>query len=77
MLQHKLFTMAMLCLSASLIISCGSSDSGARKTQAGEKNDDPKVLNLFIWSDYLAPDTIASFEKLTGVKCLISIPTRR
>jgi putrescine transport system substrate-binding protein len=66
------FTMAMLCLSASLIISCGSSDSGARKIQAGEKNDDQKVLNLFIWSDYLAPDTIASFEKLTGVKVHVS-----
>jgi len=64
--------MAMLCLSATLIISCGGSDPGARKTQAGEKNDDYKVLNLFIWSDYLAPDTIASFEKLTGIKVHVS-----
>jgi len=26
------------------------------------------VLNLYIWADYLAPDTIANFEKLTGIK---------
>jgi putrescine transport system substrate-binding protein len=49
----------MLCLSASLMLSCGSSDSGTPQ---------PKVLNLYIWSDYLAPETIASFETLTGIK---------
>ena len=27
-----------------------------------------KVLNLFIWSDYLGPDTIANFTKATGIK---------
>jgi len=68
MLQHKLFAMAMLCLSASFMISCGSPDSGSRKTQAGDKNADNKVLNFYNWADFIAPDTIASFEKLTGVK---------
>ncbi len=28
----------------------------------------PKVLNLYIWSDYLAPNTLADFEKQTGIK---------
>ena len=27
-----------------------------------------KVLNLYIWSDYLAPNTLADFEKQTGIK---------
>jgi len=27
-----------------------------------------KVLNVFNWSDYVAPDTIANFEKETGIK---------
>ncbi len=27
-----------------------------------------KTLNLYIWSDYLAPDTIANFTKETGIK---------
>ena len=27
-----------------------------------------KVLNVYNWSDYIAPDTIAKFEKQTGIK---------
>jgi putrescine transport system substrate-binding protein len=54
---------AVLCISASLLLSCGGSGSGAPK---------PKALNLYIWSDYLAPDTIASFEALTGIKVHVS-----
>jgi putrescine transport system substrate-binding protein len=72
MRRGTLFAMAMLCLSASSLISCGSHDSGARNTQSGEKHDENKVLNLYIWADYLAPDTIASFEKLTGIKVHVS-----
>jgi putrescine transport system substrate-binding protein len=60
---RKPYSTAVLCVVASLMLSCGSSDSGAPQ---------PKVLNLYIWSDYLAPDTIASFEKLTGVKVHVS-----
>jgi putrescine transport system substrate-binding protein len=56
-------SLALLCVVAPLLLSCGSSDPGAPI---------PKVLNLYIWSDYLAPDTIASFEKLTGVKVHVS-----
>jgi putrescine transport system substrate-binding protein len=36
---------------------------GAASTAAA-----PKVLNLYIWSDYLAPNTLADFEKQTGIK---------
>ena len=55
--------MALLCISATLLAGCGSHDAGARNA---------KVLNLYTWADYLAPDTIASFEKLTGVKVRVS-----
>jgi len=27
-----------------------------------------KTLNLYIWNDFLAPDTLANFEKETGIK---------
>jgi len=27
-----------------------------------------KVLNIYNWSDYIAPDTIAKFQKATGIK---------
>jgi putrescine transport system substrate-binding protein len=57
---------------ASLLASCGSPDSGPRNAQLREKGDGQKVLNLYIWTDYMAPDTIASFEKLTGVKVRVS-----
>lgn len=30
--------------------------------------DEEKVLNIYNWSDYLAPDTIPNFEKETGIK---------
>jgi putrescine transport system substrate-binding protein len=46
-----------------MVLGCGSSDSGAPKR---------KELNLYIWSDYLAPDTISSFERRTGVKVHVS-----
>ncbi len=29
---------------------------------------EPKVLNIYNWSDYIADDTIANFEKETGIK---------
>ncbi|MGC1522607.1 MAG: polyamine ABC transporter substrate-binding protein [Steroidobacteraceae bacterium] len=64
----KLSTIAALCVSASLTLSCGGPDSGARNSGAGAPTDDGKILNLYTWSDYLAPDTVASFEKQTGIK---------
>jgi len=72
MLRSKLFAMTMLGVSAFSLISCGSPDSGARNTQSGEKSGDKGVLNLYIWTDYMAPDTIASFEKQTGIKVRVS-----
>jgi putrescine transport system substrate-binding protein len=67
MLRTKRVAAAMLGASASLMISCGGPNSGAQHT-SGEKNDDSKVLNFYNWADYIAPDTIASFERLTGIK---------
>lgn len=30
--------------------------------------EEPKVLNVYNWSDYIADDTLANFEKETGIK---------
>jgi putrescine transport system substrate-binding protein len=62
----------MLCVSAALLIACGRSASGPGHVQSGAGNADDKVVNFFNWSDYLAPDTIESFEKETGVKVHVS-----
>jgi len=72
MLRSKLFAMTMLGVSAFSLIGCGSPDSGARNTQSGEKTGGKGVLNLYIWTDYMAADTIASFEKQTGIKVRVS-----
>ncbi len=35
---------------------------------AGMAQADGKVLNIYNWSDYIAPDTIEKFTKETGIK---------
>jgi len=65
----------MLALGCSLMLSAcgGKSGSGA---PSGASSEGPsgaaastgKVLNLFIWSDYLAPNTLSDFEKQGGIK---------
>jgi putrescine transport system substrate-binding protein len=50
-------------LSFSLAACGGKSQQPAGGAAAGNK-----VLNLYIWSDYLADNTISNFEKSTGIK---------
>ena len=61
---------AILALGTALLVSAcggGKSGSGAASSDGGAK-----VLNLYIWSDYLAPNTISDFEKQTGIKVHVS-----
>jgi putrescine transport system substrate-binding protein len=46
---------------------CGGGTSGSAPHSGGAA-DTGKVLNLYIWSDYLAPTTLPRFEKQTGIK---------
>jgi putrescine transport system substrate-binding protein len=50
---------------ALMLSACGGHKSGGA---AGGAAANAKVLNLFIWADYMAPDTIENFEKQTGIK---------
>jgi putrescine transport system substrate-binding protein len=71
---------AILALGCALVLGgCGSGKSGtpgaAKGGEAaiagGEKPQTDaaaRVLNLFIWSDYLAANTLSDFEKQTGIK---------
>ena len=45
---------------------CGGHKSGSESATADAGSG--KVLNLYIWSDYLAPNTLSDFEKQTGIK---------
>ncbi|HEX9404081.1 MAG TPA: polyamine ABC transporter substrate-binding protein [Steroidobacteraceae bacterium] len=71
--------MAILALGWLILSSCGdrkSSSSAAPDAGTGTHSADKagavansgKVLNLYIWSDYLAADTLSNFEKQTGIK---------
>jgi putrescine transport system substrate-binding protein len=63
--------MAILALGCALALSaCGDrkSPSGAASAPTAGAAAAGKVLNLYIWSDYLAADTLSNFEKLTGIK---------
>ena len=42
--------------------------AGALLLCAGARAAEPKVLNIYNWSDYIAEDTIKNFEKETGIK---------
>ncbi len=48
----------------------GSADQAA--AGPGGSTGVAKVLNLYIWSDYLAPNTLPDFEKQTGIKVNVS-----
>ena len=62
---------AILALGWLLALSaCGGRKSGSEAGSESARSEagSGKVLNLYIWSDYLAPNTLADFEKQTGIK---------
>jgi putrescine transport system substrate-binding protein len=50
----------------------GTGPGGAGETADGAGKATAKVVNLYIWSDYLAADTLSNFEKQTGIKVHVS-----
>jgi putrescine transport system substrate-binding protein len=72
--------MAILALGCGLTLSaCGDrkNASGAApgapdKVTATAGTGKAAVLNLYIWSDYLAPNTLSDFEKQTGIKVRVA-----
>src|SRR5271169_6161067 len=69
---------AILALGCSLLLSAcgggggkpgsGTPSGTADSAASGAAAATGKVLNLFIWSDYLAPNSLSDFEKRTGIK---------
>ena len=58
---------AILALGLVLMAGCSGGGKSATGT-AADKSGGAKVLNLYIWSDYLAPNTLSDFEKQYGIK---------
>ncbi|HXP95466.1 MAG TPA: polyamine ABC transporter substrate-binding protein, partial [Telmatospirillum sp.] len=49
-------------------IKCLSAASAVIALSSAALADEEKVLNVYNWSDYVAPDTIEKFTALTGIK---------
>jgi putrescine transport system substrate-binding protein len=68
--------MAILALGCVLTLSAcgerksasGAAPGAADRASATAGTGKAQVLNLYIWSDYLAPNTLSDFEKQTGIK---------
>jgi putrescine transport system substrate-binding protein len=59
----------ILALVLSLVSACGGGKPAGDGAAAAQKPPaGGKVLNLYIWSDYLAPNTLSDFERQTGIK---------
>lgn len=57
-------TLLATALGALLTAACGRTPEPA----AGAARAEPARLNVYNWSDYIAPDTVARFEQATGIK---------
>jgi putrescine transport system substrate-binding protein len=55
-----------------LLAGCGKQGSESQSAQRSANGADEKAVNLYIWSDYLAPDTLAAFERQTGITVRVS-----
>jgi putrescine transport system substrate-binding protein len=62
-LAHALF--GGLIYAGLLLSACGGGGDHGRG-RGGADSD--KVLNIYSWTDYIAPDTVANFETETGIK---------
>ena len=65
--------LAAMLLCASLMAGCGRQAAAptAEATPSAPEPAEEKTLNLYIWNNYLAPDTVENFEKETGIKVAV------
>src|SRR5262245_47604040 len=50
------------------LAACGKKEEAPVAQQAAAPAEEEKVLHVYNWSDYIADDTVANFEKQTGIK---------
>ena len=51
-----------------VLVACGGGKEPAAGDAGGAAAPEEKILNVYNWSDYIAADTQANFEKATGIK---------
>ncbi len=50
-----------------------SGDGALMAASASVLAAEQKTLHVYNWSDYIAPDTVANFEKETGIKVVYDV----
>ena len=60
--------LAPLACAVLLLTACGGKPDAADASSATPAGPEEKILNVYNWSDYVAEDTIANFEKATGIE---------
>jgi len=55
-----------------VLVTTGLAACGGKPAAPAGSGPEEPVLDLYIWNDYLAPDTLANFEKATGIKVTVS-----
>jgi putrescine transport system substrate-binding protein len=70
-MKTQLRSAAIAAAVLALVAACGKKEEAAQ-TAPAEPAAEEKALNLYIWNDYLAEDTIANFEKETGIKVSVT-----
>ena len=63
----------MIGCSVLFLNACGGGKSAADKREGSAAAKSGQVLNLYIWSDYLAANTLSDFEKQTGIKVHVAL----
>jgi putrescine transport system substrate-binding protein len=57
---------------AAALTACGKKEEAPPAGAAAQPAAEEKVLNLSIWNDYLADDTLANFTKETGIQVSVT-----
>jgi len=68
-MNAKAFHRCLALVPLAMLAACGSRQEAAAPAEPAAEE---KALNLYIWNDYLAEDTISNFEKETGIKVSVS-----
>jgi putrescine transport system substrate-binding protein len=67
-MNNSLRTALAITSIALAVAACGKKEEAKQADQPGAAAEEEKVLHVYNWSDYIAEDTIANFEKQTGIK---------
>ena len=59
------FLLGLICACSGHV---GADPASASAHDGRSGSDGEKVLNVYSWADYIAPDTVSNFEKETGIK---------